>query len=583
MRVSTSGFFFLFLLATAIVSSPAQVKIDWTTYHDYADTTRILQDFAAQYPKLCRLYSIGKSFQGRDLWCLEITNPATGAAEDKPGMYIDGNTHNGEVSGAEVCLYDIQHLLSNYGKDPAITRIVDTRVFYVVPKINPDGSDVYLHQARGTVEKAAKPVDDDADGLLDEDPPEDLNGDGIISLMRIRDEQGPWKASPKDPRLMVARKPDERGEWRILGSEGTDNDKDGRLNEDGPGSARTVSNRNYPAYWAPEWVQSGSGTYPLSEPEARVQVEFILAHPNIAGVQAHHTHSGVILRPYSNLSDDQIPAEDLRRFAAVGALGSDLTGYPVLSVYNDFTPDKSSPSSLRHGVFVDWAYDSFGAFAFTTEIWKAPGEIGKTAFDAFDETAAMQWNDSELGGKGFVNWTKFSHPHFGEVEIGGWNSNFFSQNPPPKVAEAEWRKNCLFEMKHAGVLPLISIAELNAEPLGASLFKVTAAVVNDGYLPTNVTQKAIQHRLAKTVLLRLGLSDAELVMGQAQVDVWHIAGLEPPASDRLGDGTTAPVRNRRQAEWLVRAKGPNASVKVTAVSQKAGKASRELSLKPAAN
>ena len=104
---------------------------------------------------------------------------------------------------------------------------------------------------------------------------------------------------------------------------------------------------------------------------------------------------------------------------------------------------------LRHSYFhgkrdgsLDWAYDHYGAFAFTTEIWKAPGETGISVFDGLDENLAMEWNDKELGGAGFVNWTKYEHPQFGDVEIGGWASNFFSQNPPPQFAEEEWKRGC---------------------------------------------------------------------------------------------------------------------------------------------
>ncbi len=563
-------------IALAIAApAPAEVKIDWKHYHNHAETTALLKGFAADHPNLCKLYSIGKSFQGKDIWCLEITSSGTGPAAEKPGMYIDGNTHAGEVSGAETCLYMIRHLLENYGKDPLVTKLVDTRTFYILPKINPDGSDAYLRKPGDPVDPAMKKVDDDGDGLLDEDGPEDLNGDGIISQMRVRDEKGPFKTDPKDPRLMVQRRFDEKGEWRVVGPEGLDNDKDGRTNEDPPGGARSVTNRNYPAYWAPEWVQSGSGGYPLSEPEAKAQIDFILAHPNIAGVQAHHTHSGVILRPYCNMGDDQIPAQDMAYFMAVGAVGTELTGYPVLSVYNDFTTDKANP---RHGVFVDWAYDFFGAFAFTTEIWKAPGETGKSAFDTFDELLAMQWNDKELGGRGFVNWTAFKHPVLGDVEIGGWNSNYFSQNPPPEFAEAEWKKNCLFELKHAEALPFLKIAGVKVVPLGDRLFRVLATVENEGYLPTNVTQKAIDHRLAKTVKARLELEDGEILSGGTTIDLGHIPGNNPAVSSLRG-GAAAGVPNQRVAQWLVRLKGNKAQAVVTAVSEKAGTATASVSLK----
>jgi hypothetical protein len=540
--------------------------IDWTQYHNYAETTAILKSFAQEYPRICKLYSIGKSFQGKEIWCLEITNLADGDPSLKPGVYIDGNTHAGEVSGAETCLYIIDYLLPRYGQEPRITELLDTRVLYILPKINPDGSDAYLRPPGTPPEPGLKPMDDDDDGLLDEDGPDDLNGDGVISIMRVRDPNGGLITSDKDARLMTPRKLDGEGEWRLIGPEGLDNDNDQRINEDPPGSADTVSNRNYPAYWAPDWVQSGGGPYPLSEPEAKAQIDFILGHPNIALIQAFHTHSGVILRPYCSLGDDHIPAADMRNFQAIGAWGTEITGYPVLSVYNDFTTDKSNP---RHGVFVDWAYDFFGAFALTTEIWKAPGETGRSVFEGTDENVAMEWNDKELGGRGFINWQKYDHPQYGEIEIGGWNYNYFTQNPPPAFMEPEWKKNCLFEIKRAALTPLLEISRVEEEDLGDGLFRVTATISNVGYLPTNVTQKAVQNGIAKPVEIEMECEGGELLCGERKTEIGHIPGDTPSRSSSRVRSVLHPV-NQKTVKWLVRAKAGDVLLKITARSEKAG-------------
>jgi len=532
-----------------------------------------MQSLADEYSSLSKAYTIGTSFQGSDLWCMEITNYASGAPENKPGMYIDGNTHAGEVSGAEVCLYSIHYLLSHYGSDPLVTRLLDDKVFYIVPKVNPDGSDAYLRKPGDPLPNLTK-VDDDGDGLLDEDSAEDLNGDGIISLMRIADVKGPLKTSPKDARLMVQRKIDEKGEWRIIGPEGTDNDGDGRINEDPPGSTRTVSNRNYHAYWAPEWIQRGSGRYPLSEPESKALVDFILAHPNIAGFMSYHTHSGVLLRPFVNRSDVSFPPADLRNYKAIGAMGTEITGYPLLSIFNDFTGDKSNP---RHGSSLDWAYEHLGLSAFSTEIWKAPGEKGKSAFDGQDEEIAMEWNDKEIDGSGFVNWTPYHHPQHGEIEIGGWDYNYFTQNPPAKFMEAEWKKNSLFDLKHADMLPLIKITDVEVVLLGDRLFRLKVTVENEGFLPTNVTQKAIQNGVAEPVKVKLELVHADLLSGDEETDIGHLKGLSPlgvqPSSRRA-----TPLENDRTVEFLVRTTGAEAKAKITAVSEKAGVESKEVRL-----
>jgi hypothetical protein len=555
-------------------ANPSELSIDWTHYHNHAETVEIMKSLAEAYPNLSKVYTFGKSFQGADLWLMEITNTSTGAAETKPGMWVDGNTHAGEVSGAEVCLYTIHHLLTNYGKDDFVTRLLDDKVFYIVPKLNPDGSDAYLRKPGAPVDPNLKKVDDDKDGLLDEDGAEDLNGDGIITLMRIRDEKGPLKTSPNDPRLMVERKIDEKGEWRIIGPEGIDNDDDGRINEDPPGSARTVSNRNFHAWWAPEWIQSGSGPYPLSEPETKALVDFILAHPNIAGLMSYHTHSGVLLRPFVNRGDDDFPPLDLRNYEAIGAMGTEVTGYPLLSIFNDFTSNKANP---RHGSSLDWAYEHLGLSAFGSEIWKAPGETGRSAFEGRDYEIAMKWNDEELDGKGFINWAPYDHPQHGAIEIGGWNNNYFTQNPPAKFMEAEWKKCTPFDLKHADMLPLIKIADVEVASLGDNLICLKVTVENEGFLPTNVTQKAIQNGVAKPVTVKLELDKAELLMGDDEAEIGHIKGLSPLGADTSGRRPTR-VENKKTVEFLVRTKGKDAKAKITAISEKAGTKTKEVDL-----
>jgi hypothetical protein len=256
-------------------------------------------------------------------------------------------------------------------------------------------------------------------------------------------------------------------------------------------------------------------------------------------------------------------------------LCNEITDYPMLSVYNDFTRDKSNP---RRGVFVDWAYDHYGAFAFTTEIWKAPGETGRSTFEGTDENIAMEWNDKELGGAGFINWTKYNHPEFGEVEIGSWNRNYFSQNPPGKFAEEEWKKNCLFELKHAELLPLVTIAETKTEDLGDKLFRLTATIANEGYLPTNVTQKAIQHNLAKPLRVKLELVKAEIISGEAKTEIGHIKGNAPPARGMFGRPSGDAPQNTKTVEWIIRVEEKGASANLTVVSQKAGTTSKKVAL-----
>ncbi len=119
-------------------------SIDFTRYYRYDELTAALREFAAEHPQLAALSEIGRSHEGRTIWCMTITNQASSAAESKPSTWLDGNLHATEVTGTMGALHVIERLLTGYGSDQAITQLLDTRAFYVVPRANPDGAEQYL-------------------------------------------------------------------------------------------------------------------------------------------------------------------------------------------------------------------------------------------------------------------------------------------------------------------------------------------------------------------------------------------------------------------------------------------------------
>ncbi|MFQ5629413.1 MAG: M14 family metallopeptidase, partial [bacterium] len=284
----------LLFMQLSFAQSETTQNPNWAAYHSTAEAHALLKGWTESYPKLTRLYSIGETSKGTPLLVLEITNKVTGVADEKPGYYYDGNIHASELTGAEVALHFAWYLLSNHGKDERVTRLVDTRTLYIRPKFNPDGADIALttpHSPRST----PRPYDEDADGLLDEDLPNDLDGDGAITRMRVPNPNGLWKISPDDPRIMVRREDkDLRIKFYDLLSEGIDDDGDGHFNEDGIGGIDM--NRNFPRNWGLEFEQRGAGPYPLSEPETRATIEFLNSHRNITGVFHGHTSGGFLFR-----------------------------------------------------------------------------------------------------------------------------------------------------------------------------------------------------------------------------------------------------------------------------------------------
>jgi hypothetical protein len=324
-------------------------------------------------------------------------------------------------------------------------------------------------------------------------------------------------------------------------------------------------NRQYPYHWQAEDEQAGAGPYPLSEPEARAQVDFLLDHENVFGAHTYHTFCGAILRPYSNRPDDEMAEHDLAVYKALGELGTGITGYPNISVYHDFRYD---PKKSITGAFDDWAYDSYGVFAFTIELWSMAGAAGVEVEDFIGffrnppEEASLKmlaWNDTELDGGGFVPWGPFDHPQLGRVEIGGWKTKFTFQNPPPQFLEAECEKLVRFALAHASTAPRLQ-TRLETEELSPGLRRIELIVENAGYLSTNVTRVAADKKLAKPVEASLGLpQDASLVLGEPKVELGHLAGRPALIVNRWKNPSFfqgLPSDYARRAVWIVRGDGP---------------------------
>ena len=551
-----------------------QVRFD--TYYRYDELTRILHAFAEEYPQLVRIESIGKSYEGRDIWLLTLTNFATGPADEKPALWVDGNIHASEVSPSAACLYLIHRLTREYGSHEKITRCLDTRAFYVCPRVNPDGAEWALADKPKIIRSSTRPYPYDEDpigGLVTED----IDGDGRMLMMRIPDPNGNWKKHPDEPRLMIRRDPDEVGGeyYRILPEGRFDEPFDPAILTIQPKKEGLDLNRNFPAHWRQEYEQDGAGPYPTSEPEVRAIVDFIAKHPNITGGVTFHTWSGVLLRPYSHQSDDAFPAEDLWTYQKIGAKGTEITGYPNISVYHDF---KYHPKEYISGVFDDWMYDHMGVFAWTVEIWSPQRQAGITDLKFIDwyrehpvedDLKLLKWSDEALGGRGYVDWYPFEHPQLGKVELGGWDMLYAWRNPPPEFLEKEVALFPDWLVWHLLISPRLEVYETTVAPLGDALYKVRLVVQNTGWLPTYITKKALEKKLVRGVIAEIELPDgATLQLGKPREELGQLEGraYKPSAANVWNTDTTD---DRAKVEWVVHAP-QGGTVRLTARHERAG-------------
>jgi murein tripeptide amidase MpaA len=555
--------------------------LSFDTYYRYDDLSAILKGFAEAYPHLVRLESIGQSYQGRDVWLATVTRFESGEDEDKPAVWVDGNIHASEVSPSTACLYLIHRLVTGYGEDAEVTRCLDTRAFYICPRVNPDGAEWALADEPKIIRSSTRPYPYDEEpigGLIEQD----MDGDGRMLSMRLPDPNGAWKISAKDPRLMVRRDPAETGGayYRLL-PEGRIEDYDGVTIEIQPKKERLDLNRNFPFAWRQEYEQKGAGPYPTSEPEVRNLAHFIGGHPNITAAVAFHTYSGALLRPYDDRPDEKFPAEDLWTYGKIGEKGTALTGYPAVSVYHDF---RYHPNQVITGGFDTWMYDHMGILAWTVEIWSPQRQAGIEEYKFIewyrehpieDDLKMLKWSDEVLGGKGYVDWYPFEHPQLGQVELGGWDAMYAFRNPPPQFLEREIAPFADWLIWQSLVSPRLALYEASCKPLGDGSYRVRAVVHNTGWLPSYVTKKATEKKLVRGVVCEIELPEgATLEAGKPREELGQLEGRAyKPAMPGADDAT----EDRAKVEWVVHAPHGGTAT-VTARHPRAGKVVAELSL-----
>ena len=545
-------------------------------FYRYDELTEILHGWAEEHPQLFRVESIGKSYEGRDIWLTTVTNVDTGPDLEKPGFLVEANIHAIEVTGCTAALHLIDKLLRGYGNDPKVTRCLDTRVFYVVPRLTVDGSEAALADKPHFVRSSLRPYPrlDEQDGLHEED----IDGDGRVLMMRLEDPNGAWKVHPEDARMMTPRDPDEAPDdgtfYRVLW-EGAIRNYDGVQIKVAPPFEGLDLNRNFPIEWKPEGEQYGAGPFPLSEPETRAHMEAIVARPNITGYISYHTFSGVHLRPYGGYDDDHFPVPDLRAYKLIGAEATKRTGYPAVSIFHDF---KYEPKQSITGSTTDWFYDYIGVYSWTTEFWAPPRQAGIEDYGYIewmkehpveDDLKLLRWNDEQLDGKGYVDWYEFDHPQLGKVELGGWDVMYAWANVPPQFLEAEIAPHSDWALWHLLISPLLEVKSLDVDAVGDGRYKVQLVLQNTGWLPTQVTQKAIERKAVRPLEVELTLPDgAQVVVGERKVEAGQLEGRVHKRSVLWwgGDDSTADLT---KLEWVI--ESPNGGeLAIEARHQRAG-------------
>jgi hypothetical protein len=552
---------------------------DFSGFLRYDDMVAWLKALEARYPGLLHLDTYGRSHMGRDLWLATITDSSTGAHDTKPAHWIDANIHATEVTGGVAALYVIHHLVTQFGVDEHVSQALATRTFYIAPRVNPDGVEDALADRplyhRSSVRQWPWRDGHRWPGLH----VQDVDGDGRILTMRIPDPDGAWVEHAEDARVMVhvgpLGAPAGTTRYRLL-DEGVLEHFDGFTVPTPRDPAGLDLNRNFPAGWST--TVTGSGDHPMSEPEIDALVRAVKARPNICGYNAFHTAGGFLLRPSSVKPDSALPPYDVWVYKELGKTGEHLTDYPVYSVYEDLTWDKSDTMS---GAGDDWAYEHLGVYSWTTEFWDAihaatgehsPTNIWYVGPTPEQELAVCTWSDTHAPGS-YVPWRAFEHPQLGPVEIGGADSFRIWTNAPASQIRSTIEHHATFAVFQALASPLLEIKRLAVEPVGEGVWRVIVGIANTGWLGTEISALARKHRVVLPITAEI--EGPETIDGAARVQLGQLDGR---VKFRInGDAKSDGTPDRVQHTWLVRgAAGDRVTVKVS--HQRAGSTDASITL-----
>lgn len=458
-----------------------KVTVAWNRYYDYKGLNDIMQRIAKAYPNLAKVESMGKSTQGREMYVLTVTDFKSGKTDrQKPAFWTDANIHSNELQGSEMTLYAAWYLTENHAGNAFIQELLRDKAFYFAPTINPDAREDFIYNlnTQNSPRSGLLPIDDDGDGSIDEDNFDDLNGDGEITFMRRKSPNGRMKVNSEDPRMLIPAKADEPGDYEMLGLEGLDNDGDGLVNEDRPGSYDP--NRDWGWGWQPDYIQNGAYKYPFSLAENRAVRDFVMSHPNIAGAQSYHNTAGMFLRGPGAAEDDPFyePA-DVRVYDHIGKAGEKMVpGYVYGPIHKILY--------TVYGGEIDWLALSRGIFTYSNELWasylyfnqKNPEGRGGANPEPYDFDRLL------LHGDAFVDWKPFKHPQYGDIEIGGFKKNY-TRNHPGFMLETDGHRNASFTIYHAYHMPKLSVSNVQKRDLGGGYSEITATVSNARVIPTH--------------------------------------------------------------------------------------------------
>jgi len=392
----------------------AQTDFRFDRYHTPEEINSFLNAVQKSNPGTTKIHLIGKSWSGIPVRMIEIGRETKLSEKSNPAVFIAANFEGSNPLASEGAVFLIKDLL----EDPEQTERI---TWYVLPLGNPEAAHSFFDSPTQLNSRNWRPGNDDLDDQVDEDPAEDLNGDGYLTQMRYKDPDGTYIIDTADSRRLKRAEASkgEKGIYKII-SEGLDNDDDGNYNEDGKGG--TNNGISFPHLF--KYANAESGRWPGEEDEVFGVLKFMTDHPEIALVM-HYGNSNFCLVPpksgrkgKTNLNSLRIP----RRYASMlnadpnktytmsevkemvkamvppgtqvddsmvaGMLGLGAAVNPQakdLKFYNEYAKeykaylkekglslDRIDPTPAKDGSFELWVYYHLGLPSFSQDFWGIP-------------------------------------------------------------------------------------------------------------------------------------------------------------------------------------------------------------------
>ncbi len=527
-----------------------KVEVHWNRYHDYRSAGKLLEELAKAFPDRAHLVSLGRSYGGRQMWVMTITNFRGGAETEKPAMWIDGGIHANEIQATETVLYTAWYLLEMYDRAPHIKQLVDSRTFYLMPMMSPDSRDAHMVEPNTTngPRSGQRPIGDAREGAARDEPRDDMDKDGSLTEMRVRDPNGRYKPDVTFPELMVRANPDEKGSFTLLGTEEFDRPGENKIYR----ARRDYydPNRDWGYHWEPGYVQSGAYRYPFSVPENRMVADFIMAHQNIAAAQSYHNAGGMILRGPGVKGDSFAPA-DVAVFDVICHRGEKmLPGYKYLNVATELYE--------CYGAEIDWLYKMQGVLAITNELftpfnfYRRPGADGDGYFGRQEQL--HEFNRDFLFGEGLVPWREVDHPLYGKIEVGGLKKNWVRQ-PPSFLLEEELHRNMAFSLYQADQMPQLKIQTIDVKPLAGGLREITAVISNERMIPSHLAED-VAHKITPPDLVTIEGAKIKPLLGMSSPDQFFQRATEQKRHPATMHLATVPGMGAVYVRWVITGDGP---------------------------